>query len=99
MINSANIQSAYVNLYTQLRKYIWAFSTVEKLAELEVAAYKKFPDLSDISNKYNALYIDVKSVANKDEELSNALTEFSDIINSSDGIYATINQVREVIPV
>ena len=41
MIAAAIIQSAYNELYKELRNYIWDYDTVVKIAELEAALGKE----------------------------------------------------------
>ena len=100
MLNSKILQSAYIDLYTELRKYIWDFKTVEKIAELETATYQTFPDIDDVRNKFNSLELDIRSSAidlNEDIDLQQALQEFSEVLNDDSDIYAKLTQVREVI--
>lgn len=97
MISSAEIQSAYVDLYTCLRNYIWDFRTVEYIAELEVMVYTTFPTMSDMRNKFNQLYMDVRDVCKRDEELDEACKAFQQIIDSDDIFYSKLDKVKEVI--
>lgn len=97
MISSAEVQSAYVDLYSCLRNYIWDFRTVETLAELEVLVYTTFPTMSDIRNKFNQLYTDVRDVCKDDEELDRACNAFQEIIETDDIFYSKLNRVNEVI--
>ena len=43
-MNSNEIQNAYVDLYTQMRKYIWPFDVIDILVDLEIESFKSFPD-------------------------------------------------------
>lgn len=97
MISSLRIQSAYVDMYTQVRKYIWDFSTVEKLADLEVAVYKAFPSIQEISNCFDKLRLDLKLKENDDADLKNACEAFSNMLDSNNEIYLKVYQVNEVI--
>lgn len=97
MISSAEVQAAYIDLYTCLRNYIWDFRTVEYLAELEVLVYTTFPNIADIRNKFHQLYIDIRDVCKEDEELDKACKSFQQIIESDDIFYSKLDRVKEVI--
>lgn len=97
MISSLRIQSAYVDLYKQVRKYIWDFATVEKLADLEVAVYKAFPSMEDVSKCFDKLRSDLKFKEKDDEDLKNACDKFKQVIDSDSETYFKVYQVDEVI--
>ena len=97
MISAAQVHSAYVDMYSYLRNYIWAFDTVEALAELEVAAYSRFPDFKEMQNKFNIVYRDIRDVCEEDEDLKQAVEAFKDIIEQDSEYYAKLEQVKEVI--
>lgn len=97
MLSYIELQTAYIDLYKQLRKYIWDFKTVEKLAELEVLVYQTFPDIDKVSAAFNSLKLDIRDTCMSDEELQTAETAFEDALNSADTLYAKLNQVNEVI--
>lgn len=97
MRSSVEIQNAYVDLYKQIRKYIWAFSTVEVLAELEVAIYSSFPDIQEIRNKFNQLYQDIREQCMEDEDLNKSVEDLRELIESDGIFYAKIEKVREVV--
>lgn len=97
MLNYVELQTCYVDLYTELRKYIWDFPTVEKLANLEISVYKTFPDIEEVRRHLVALTQDVKHVFNEDPELKLAIDKFTETIDSVDSTYAKLNQVTEVV--
>lgn len=92
-----DLQSKYVDLYVELRRYILDFKTVESLAELEVSVYKTFPDLDEVSRNFNKLKLNLGSTYKDDEELSKALDKFEEILNSGEIKHANLNKVTEVI--
>jgi hypothetical protein len=98
MIAAAILQSAYNNLYKELRKYIWDYETVVKLADLEVAAYMAFPNIDDIRRAYERLKSDVQSsdIYSDDEELKRALDKFEDSLEGADQIYYEVFAPEEV---
>lgn len=97
MLSYNELQSAYVDLYIQLRKYIWDFRTVEHIANLEIAVYRAFPDIADVSQRLNELNLDIRSILSEDEDLKSAIDAFKEVLNTDDSLYAKLNKVREVI--
>jgi len=98
MISSADIQNSYNAMYKQLRKYIWDFSVVAALADLEIAVYKKFQNMNDIKARFYRLRSQIVDVLSTDEDLKGALDAFEDVLKD-DNIYVKINKVEEVLQV
>lgn len=96
MIDLPDLKKYYVKMYEEIRNYIWDFNTVECLAELEVSVYRRFPDLSEIRNKFNRFYLCISNICEDDEELNNAVISFKNLINSTNQTYARIIQPQEV---
>lgn len=85
-------------MYEKLRNYVWDFDTVEKLANLEVAVYNSFPDISQIQLLFNSLYLDVRQVFDEDEELQEVVDAFKEFIESIEGdFYLKLDKVQEAI--
>lgn len=97
MTHFTRLQSAYNDLYVQLRKYIWEFSAVQAIAELEVAVYKAFPSLSELHSCYSKLYQYVRNATLQDDDLMEALTDFGELLDSTDSVYVKLTSVHEVI--
>lgn len=96
MTNANELQAAYVKLYRCMREYVWSFSTVELLAELEIAIYARFPDMDLVRSKFQALHLDIREQAKLDEELSEKIDALKELIDLEDSYYAELNSVREV---
>lgn len=101
MITATKLQSAYNRLYSQIRKYIWDFETVNALADLEIIVYQTFPDMSDMSDKFNILkrlisYTDVFGI---DEELKQSFDNFQKEFESDTDLYAGLTTFKEVVVV
>ncbi len=96
MISYADIQVAYNRLYTEVRKYLWDFSVVAALADLEIAIYKTCQDLSDIRTKFYRFKSLITDVLYTDEELSCAIDYLESLI-LEDNVYVRLNQVNEVV--
>lgn len=97
MINCADIQLCYNDLYRNVRNYIWEFSAVEDLADLEISVYQTCPSLSSIRSAFYRFRQHVSRLLNDDEELCSAVDAFQDLIESDDSVYSDIKQVQEVV--
>ena len=97
MISAKSIQHEYDKLYVQLRKYIWSFSIVQTIADIEIASYTLFTDIDDLRRLLNKLKMETLSVYNKDEEYRSALDSFLNLIAETGTIYLKLNQVKEVL--
>lgn len=97
MISVMDIQSAYNNLYTEMRKYIWDFDTVSKLVDLEISAYQTMPCIEDIKRNIDKLRQDTREAEKANVELKDAFDKFSELIESDDTPYKKLYQVDEVI--
>lgn len=98
MINSNRLQSAYIDLYVQLRKYIWDLDVVKLLATLETETYKSFPDVDKVRSYLDNLKNAIIETYREDEELQSAFSAFYDTLDegSSDGLYGNLKGFREV---
>ena len=108
MLSLQDLQRAYIKLYKKLREYIWDVSTVEDIAELEVAVYNRFPNIHAIRSHTNKLRSDIRDVINAersqrniyadDYTLEDAINDFEELINSEDSneIYSPLVKVMEV---
>ena len=84
-------------MYTNIRNYIWEFKTVERLANLEIAVYTSFPDVSELKREFSNLYQDIKPVLDEDEEFAKSVKKFKEVLdNITDDFYFKIDQVQEV---
>lgn len=98
MVNSSDIQLAYIDLYKNIRKYIWDLDSVELIAKIEDEANKSFPDVRNL----NHLLDQLKQISKEnkiDKELLNSIDDFKHIISdvTSDDIYTSIISFKEVI--
>ena len=98
MIAAAIIQSAYNELYRQLRNYIWDYDTVVKIAELEAATYMAFPDLEKIRICASKLETELRAsdVYDEDEALQAAMKTFDDQLDGADAVYYGVFPPQEV---
>lgn len=97
MISSKQLSSAYNYLYEEMRKYIWEFSTVQLLAEIETGCYTAFPDISELKHKCEKLQQIIRPISREDEELKESIEQLIDLLNTEDSIYLKLHQVQEAI--
>lgn len=98
MINVADLQNVYVNLYKQLRKYIWNFSVVEDIADLEISVYQACPNMTNVGMCFRQVRTDVYEVEREDEDLKKALDKFQEVLDSGTETFFKLTNVREVVP-
>ena len=96
MITQQDLARKYVKLYECVRQYIWPVETVQDLAELEVATYKRFPEIEEIRKKFDVFYRDIQLECLEDEDLNREVKAFKDLIESDDKIYSKLIKVNEV---
>lgn len=97
MVSCRELQNAYLNMYKELRNYIWGFNIVENLAELEINVYSAFPDVSKLKVQFNNLYLGIKSVLSEDEELRKSVEAFQESLNNiDDDFFFKLSKVQEV---
>ncbi|MCM1226168.1 MAG: hypothetical protein NC320_01925 [Clostridium sp.] len=100
MIKTASVlQRAYNRLYAEFRNYIWNFSDIEALADLETEVYQIFPDMDKMKAKFKKLKRQISSanVYREDEDLKNSFEEFEEEMDSVQDIYANIKSFKEVV--
>lgn len=65
MITSSDLQVKYEKLYEFLMNYLWEFTTVQALANLEIAIFKRFPDKDEIQKYLRELEADISRTYNE----------------------------------
>lgn len=96
MISAVDIQNAYIKLYEQLRKYIWAGDVIEKIADLEIAVNEIFPDMNDIRKIFKGLKPEMYQIIIDDEDFKEAVDKFEEVIKEEVG-YGRLEKVQEVL--
>ena len=94
MITATELQQAYVDLYTLLREYIWEFRTVEAIADLEIAVFKAFPDLPDVSKRLAILkqLVYFTDAFRLNGEFNQSFEDFQELLNNSTEIYVNLKR-------
>lgn len=90
MINSVRLQDAYINLYSELRNYIWRFDIIELIADLEVAVFTRFQNLDKVKSILNKLYSEIDNIVEDDEDLKEAFDKFLSILDDANTVYVRI---------
>lgn len=98
-ISNLDLQQLYIDLYKELRRYIWPINTVSAIADLEVATFKVCPTLDDIRLSLDTLKYLLREKAAEDDDLKAAFDAFQSSIQDIDTVYTILNKVEEVIPV
>lgn len=98
-ISNLELQQLYIDLYAEIRRYIWPIGTVSALADLEVATFQACPTLDNIRNSLKTLGILIRDVMSEDELLKEAYESFQSSIEDVNTTYTVLNKVEEVIPV
>ena len=93
MVSGNDLQNAYFDLYSELRRYIWSYQDVKTLANLEIETFKRFPDVDQIRKYLNLMEMSARFVTNDDEDIKLVL----DSIQSSEDIYAKLTEVEEAL--
>lgn len=100
MVSGNDLQNAYIDLYSQLRRYIWSYQDVRTLANLEIETFKRFSDVDQVKKYLNLMEMSARFVTNDDEEVMLAFQDFRDVldsIDSPDHMYAKLTEVEEAL--
>lgn len=88
MICHNDIERGYIDLYTQLRNYIWSYDFVECLACLEDEVFNRFPDMKSMRSIFNKLYNLCYNTRKDNPDLEDNLLKFKNLIESDDCDYS-----------
>lgn len=70
IITAKDIQSAYLQFYPCMMKYLWNMKVVTNLANLEIAIYKAFPDKEEMQKYADSLDIEIRDTYNNEEDVN-----------------------------
>lgn len=91
------IKLAYNDMYLIVCKDIWDFPVVEALADVEIEAYKVFPDLDALRQKTAVLKSEIRQAAPEAEAALEAVDIFQETIDKMEQIYLKLKAPREVL--
>lgn len=101
-ISSQDFRNTYEKFYDDVRQYLWPYTFVEDLADLEVEIYTTFIDPEKIEKTINKLRSPLNEVIedNDDENLKKSFKELQDLLSEvKEGEqYSLIKRVEEVNP-
>lgn len=96
MVSTNDVQRAYNDLYVELRKYIWSFDVVKAIADLEIATYQTFPDLTEVDRCLRNLKVLIFNEVAEDEYLKEAVDKFEELIKDQPEIFYKLNELTGV---
>ena len=91
MISNIDIKRQYIDLYKNLRKYMWDYKFVCCLVDLEDSVLKKFPNMSDVRKNVNKLYSMCKTSRSCDEDLQRAFIDMKNLVEDNECGFAFIS--------
>ena len=102
VITSSDIQVQYEKLYKFLMEYLWEFTTVQALANLEIAIFKRFPDKDEmlrcLRNLKQVISYTANELAEDDEvEFKEAIEDLENTIDAYDEAGCELYCVEELI--
>lgn len=102
VITSSDIQVRYEKLYKFLMEYLWEFSVVQEIADLELAIFKRFPDKEEMKRCLNKLKLSIsqtyKELSEDDQtDFEEAVTRLEDAIENFEDPGCELYCVEEVI--
>lgn len=98
MVSYADIRNAYIDLYREMRRYIWDFRIVEQLVEVEIDSFQTCVDMDKLREDLRILRQHINEVISDDEDLKDAIDAFQDIVDNETETFAKLYQVSEVLP-
>lgn len=102
VVTSSDIQVKYEQLYHFLMGFLWEFQTVQALANLEIAIFKRFPDKDEMQrclrDLKNSICYTYNEMAQDDEsEFKEAVEDLEQAIEDYDNTGLELYGVEEVI--
>lgn len=101
MISSQDFRNSYEDFYRDLREYLWPYSVLEELAEVEVDIFTSFIDFEKLQKDFKKLSQSIKEALAEDELLSKSYANLSKLIENEyepNDQYLIIQRVEEVNP-
>lgn len=102
VITSSDIQVKYEQLYHFLMGFLWEFQTVQAIANLEIAIFKRFPDKEEMQRCLRELKQDIIYTANElaeddEAEFKETVEDLEQAIEDYDNAGFELYGVEEVI--
>lgn len=99
IVSSQDFRNVYEKLYNEIRKYLWPFSVLQELSDVEVDIYSAFVNMEKLKVDFDKLRTSMKDVLKDDTELSKYVNKMLDLISDEDaGSYLRLPRVNETDP-
>lgn len=89
-MSSKDIKRKYINLYSNLRNYLWDYEAVSTIVDLEESCLKAFPDMKSVRRSSQKLYGLAKDAMRDDEDFKRSFDEFRSCVEGNDCEYMLI---------
>ena len=97
--SSQTFRNVYQHFYDEFRRYLWSYSVLVNLANVEVDIYTDFMDLTKLKSDFMRLNGPTLEVRYNDEAFKEAYEELESLINDTESnSFMLINRVQEVNP-
>lgn len=102
LVTSADLQVKYEQLYHFLMGFLWEFQTVQALANLEIAIFKRFPEKEEMQrclrDLKNSICYTYNELAQDDEEdFKETVEDLEQAIEDYDNAGCELYGVEEII--
>jgi len=98
-VSSQDFRNVYEKFYNSMRRYLWPFSVLQELAEVETNIYSAFIDISKLKVDFSKLYSSIKDALKEDAELKKYANKLDNLVNNQDtATYFRLLRVNEVNP-
>lgn len=99
--NSNLLRNDYIELYKQLRKFVWSIDVIQLIADLEIGVFTAFPDIEKVKRTFQRLkqstyYIDISDESEM-EEYRSAFDTFENTLKDYADTYLNLDKVNEVV--
>ena len=101
MISTQEFRNRYEEFYNCIRLYLWPYSTLETLAEVEATIYSAFIDIPKLESGLVKLESEIKQMFDEDPLLVKSFNKLKDLTeeaNEPDNLFMPLSQVKEVNP-
>ena len=98
-VSSQDFRNVYEKFYNSMRRYLWPFSVLRELAEVETNIYSAFIDMPKLKVDFDKLYSSMKDTLKEDAELRKYVSKLSSLLDNQDATnYFKLFRVNEVNP-
>ena len=98
IINSQDIQNAYMKFYSYMMDYLWGMKTVMNLANLEIAIFKRFPEQEEMARYLRLIDIDIRDTINSNDELPE-IQEFKEAFEALSECIESYNNEKSMLDI